>query len=289
VHEGRSGAFLPLAVRPYSAPMSPAEGASDSGLTVEQYAGISAAIADGYPLDAVLANEGLAPKAWPEADTTWKQRLVGDPATFESYRARLGEAEDWLGRKVTPLDDDLAAWMGFLGAYGAHTAPFDLLGGLGLGTGDLGRLQRRWQKRLASDEELAKQAAELAKKKPSAVGLGHRSALALATCPPRPGRAPIPSPARADRASLRPEIAAPGTPPPCARCRASRCRGVARAYAAPSSKLSCPVGSRALPRGSGSVLTPRWDRIFFTTAGSMMVAITRIFPAHRGHRIASTP
>ena len=142
---------------------------SPEGLTVEQYAGISAAIADGYPLDAVLANEGLAPKAWPGEDTAWKLKLVDDPATFESYRAKLGEAEDWLGRKVTPLDDDLAAWMGFLGAYGAHQAPFDLLGGIGLGMGDLGRLQRRWTKRLATDDELAKQAAELAKTKPTAL------------------------------------------------------------------------------------------------------------------------
>jgi hypothetical protein len=146
--------------------MSPAGSASASDLTVEQYAGISAAIAEGYPLDAVLANEGLAPKAWPGEDTAWKQKLVADPATFESYRAKLGEAEDWLGREVTPLDDDLAAWMGFLGAYGAHQAPFDLLGGLGLKMGDLGRLQRRWQKRLATDEALAKQAVELAKQKP---------------------------------------------------------------------------------------------------------------------------
>ena len=145
--------------------MSPAGG----DLTVEQYAGISAAIADGYPLDAILANEGMALKAWPDADIAWKQRLVADPTTFESYRAKLGEAEDWLGRKVTPLDEDLAAWLGFLGAYAAHAAPFDLLVGLGLGMSDLGRLQRRWSKRLAEDQELARQAAELAKSKPSAV------------------------------------------------------------------------------------------------------------------------
>ena len=149
--------------------MSSADRASASDLTVEQYAGISAALADGYPLDAVLENEDLALKAWPDADTAWKQKLVADPTTFESYRARLGEAEDWLGRKVAPLDDDLAAWLGFLGAYGKHTAPFDLLGGLGLGMNDLGRLQRRWDKRLKADQELAKQAEELAKKKPSAV------------------------------------------------------------------------------------------------------------------------
>jgi hypothetical protein len=149
--------------------MSPAGSASASDLTVEQYAGISAAMAEGYPLDAVLANEGLAPKAWPDEDTAWKQKLVAEPATFESYRLKLGEAEDWLGRKVTPLDEDLVAWMGFLGAYTAHPAPFVLLDGLGLKMGDLGRLQRRWQKRLTTDAELAKQAAEVAKQKPNAV------------------------------------------------------------------------------------------------------------------------
>lgn len=149
--------------------MSPAGDASAAGLTVAQYAGIAAAIAEGHPLDAILANEGFAPGAWPGADTTWKLKLVGDPATFDSFRARLGEAEDWLGRAVTPLDDDLAAWMGFLGAYAAHAAPFDLLSGLGLGMSDLGRLQRRWQRRLDGDAELAKQAAELAKQRPSAV------------------------------------------------------------------------------------------------------------------------
>ncbi len=83
--------------------------ASASDLMVEQYAGISAAIAEGYPLDAVLANEGLAPKFWPREDLAWKQKLAAEPAMFDSYRAKLGEAEDWLGRKVTPLDEDLAA------------------------------------------------------------------------------------------------------------------------------------------------------------------------------------
>jgi hypothetical protein len=149
--------------------MSSADSAAAFDLTVEQYAGISAALVDGYPLDAVLENEDLALTAWPEADLAWKQRLVAEPATFESYRVRLGEAEDWLGRKVAPLDDDLAAWLGFLGAYAGHAAPFDLLGGLGLGMNDLGRLQRRWDRRLKADDELAKQAAELAKKKPTAV------------------------------------------------------------------------------------------------------------------------
>src|SRR5690606_28580279 len=83
---------------------------------------------------------------------------------FKAYRDKLAFAEDWLGREVSPLDADIAAWMGFLGAYGADGSPFDLLGGLGLGMNDLSRLSRKWKKRLAEDEKLRKQAAELAKK-----------------------------------------------------------------------------------------------------------------------------
>ena len=181
--------------------MSPADSASASELTVEQYAGISAALTDGFPLEAVLENEGLEPKDWPGADTAWKQKIVGDPATFASYRARLGEAEDWLGRKVAPLDDDLAAWLGFLGAYAKHAAPFDLLGGLGLGMNDLGRLQRRWHQRLEADQELAKQAAELAKKKPSAIPKVSAAKGVLKPFPWSKQRAPRrPSPAEAKAA-----------------------------------------------------------------------------------------
>jgi hypothetical protein len=58
-------------------------------------------------------------------------------------------------------------------------------------------------------------------------------------------------------------------------------------YAAPKSKLSCPVGSRA--RGSGTVRMPRCERIFLTAKGSVSLAMTRIFLSHFGQRSASKP
>jgi hypothetical protein len=140
--------------------------ASPGDISVEQYAGISAAIADQFPLAEILANEEIPPARWPDVDMAWKLQLVEDPATFAAYRVKLGEAEDFLHRKVTPLEDDLPAWLGFLGAYSAHKAPFELLGGMGLRMNDMARLQRRWSKRMAEDAELSKQAAELARKKP---------------------------------------------------------------------------------------------------------------------------
>jgi hypothetical protein len=139
------------------------------GLTLEQYAGITAALAEGFALPAVLANEGLEPAAWPGADAAWKTRLAEDGAEgalFAAYREKRGLAEDHLSRKVDPIDSDLGAWMSFLRAWGDHPSPFDLLGGAGLGMNDMARLQRRWAQRLAQDAALQKQAADLAKKGP---------------------------------------------------------------------------------------------------------------------------
>ncbi|MEO7331669.1 MAG: hypothetical protein ABI193_24050 [Minicystis sp.] len=138
-------------------------------ISVEQYAGITAALADDLPLDAILDNEGLDPPAWKPVDAVWKQRLAEGGASsplFTTFLARRSEAEDILARKVRPLDDDLAAWTTFLQAYGAHASPFDLLAAQGLGLPDLSRLQRRWSRRLTADQELSRKAAELAAKAP---------------------------------------------------------------------------------------------------------------------------
>ena len=60
-------------------------------------------------------------------------------------------------------------------------------------------------------------------------------------------------------------------------------------YAASKWKLCCPVGSRARARGSGSVRTPRWVRIFFAVPGSVTVARRRIRASHLGQRRESKP
>lgn len=139
------------------------------GLTLEQYAGITAALAEGHPLPAILANEGLPPDAWPAADIAWKARLAEDGVegpVFAQFRDKRAVAEDWLARKVDPIDSDLGAWMSFLRAFSEHEAPFDLLTGAGLGMNDIARLGRRWGQRLAEDAALQKQAAEIGKKGP---------------------------------------------------------------------------------------------------------------------------
>jgi hypothetical protein len=106
-------------------------------VTLEGYAGITAAVGDGFALAEALANEGVDPGGWPGADAGWKLLLAADGADgpiFGAFRAKLAEAEDWLSRRVLPIDAELGAWMGFLRAYGAgraargHGAPRERLG-----------------------------------------------------------------------------------------------------------------------------------------------------------------
>ena len=141
------------------------------GVALEQYAGVLAALDEGFALDPVLANEALTPAAWRSAEKAWKARLAkaGQASPlFTAFRSRRAEAEDWLARPAPPLDGDLSAWVGFLRAYAASPAPFALLEGKGLGLNDMARLQRRWEKALAGDAELARKAAALAAEGPAA-------------------------------------------------------------------------------------------------------------------------
>lgn len=142
------------------------------GVTLEQYAGVSAAIIEGFPLPTVLESEGLDARAWPRASLGWSQRLAKDGAggpLATAYRDTLAFARGWLGRRVAPLDDDLGAWMAFLNAWSAHPAPFDLLAQMDISPSDVTRIQGAWAQRLEKDEALQKQALDLAKKKRSAV------------------------------------------------------------------------------------------------------------------------
>ena len=146
-----------------TAPNPPAE--TLHGLSLEQVTGIDVAIAEGFPLDAVLAHEQVSPADWPRAEMAWKERIASDGASgpiFAEYAAKRATAEDCLARGVAPIDEDLEAWMGFLRAYGAQPAPAEWMASLGLGMNDLARLQRRWARRLKQDEALAKRARELA-------------------------------------------------------------------------------------------------------------------------------
>ncbi|WP_437956179.1 hypothetical protein WME76_32645 [Sorangium sp. So ce119] len=137
------------------------------GVSLTQFAAVSAALAEGFALPAVLAVEGIAPASWPGADAAWKVRLVDESqkegkGLFASYESRLAAAEDRLGRRISPLEADLTAWTSFLKAYSSHPSPFELLGGLQLRVSDVSRLSRLWARRMAGSTELQDRATELA-------------------------------------------------------------------------------------------------------------------------------
>lgn len=136
------------------------------GLGVEQYAGVTAALAEGFALDQILANEQLDPALWHATDSAWKRQLAIDGvqggSLFNAYRAKREVAEDCLARKVAPLEEDLAAWLSFLDAWAKSPEPDAMLSRSGLNTNDLSRLKRRWSKRMEEDRARAVEAAKLA-------------------------------------------------------------------------------------------------------------------------------
>jgi hypothetical protein len=140
------------------------------GVAIEQYAAVNAALAEPFPLPDVLAVEGLSPDAWSDIETGWTKHLVEDARAagelLATYRRALAAAEDRLSRRVSPLDDDPAAWVSFLAAFSANPSPKELLDTLGIGMNDLSRLQRRWARRIEEAPSVEKQIVELQKKAP---------------------------------------------------------------------------------------------------------------------------
>ncbi|MGK3999922.1 hypothetical protein [Sorangium sp. So ce1024] len=135
--------------------------AASEAISLAQYAAVRAAVTEGFPLADVLAVEGLTPRAFARADLTWKQRLAAELEQLATYERELAHAEDWLDRQVEPLAEDTAAWAGFLAAFGAHPAPFELLQQSGLGMNDVARLRRRWARRAEEDAKVGELIAEL--------------------------------------------------------------------------------------------------------------------------------
>lgn len=167
------------------------------GVSLDQYAGVTAALAEGLPLPDVLREEQIPPDAWPQADAAWKVRIARDGTSgllFAAYAAQRAVAEDILARAVAPIDADLRAWMSFLQAYGAHPSPPEMLTAAGLGLNDLSRLQRRWARRMAEDAKLPAEAAEIAAKGPGPLPPLRVEKAAWKRFPWSKGAAPPPTP-----------------------------------------------------------------------------------------------
>jgi hypothetical protein len=208
-------------------------------LTIAQYAGIHAALADGFTLDEVLEQEGIPDWRWPGLDLELADTITNDPDAFSAYGTYLTQAEDWLRRTIDPLDSDVAAWTGFVAAYKDRGER--LLLDHRLMPADVGRLQRAWRRRFDQDASLRRHAAELTKKPPPAPAQLQVGALvlrrfpwsagaeqakqmraieppaSLVNTPRKPRRAAAPAPAAArppERALRSPPTQAAAVPPP---------------------------------------------------------------------------
>lgn len=178
------------------------------GVSLARYAGIQAALALGFPLRDVLANERLSGKKWERCRAAWAGRLAREghgSALSSAFQDKLAEATRWLGRTVTPLEEDLSAWIGFLGAYAAEESPSALLDRLGLRGDDVQRLVRAWKRRTDGDESLAKKARDLLAKDLRIVPAVQVGAARLRPFPWSPG------PEQAPRSE--PVLRAPPAPP----------------------------------------------------------------------------
>jgi hypothetical protein len=131
------------------------------GVPLAQYARVQAAIAEPFPLDEVLADFGLKKRVWNRAEKTWGELLATDPTLLDTYRRELDAAVDELARRVRPIDEDPAAWLSFLDAYGREPEPFVWLERHDLGMNDLARLKRQWDRRVAEDAGLAQRLPDL--------------------------------------------------------------------------------------------------------------------------------
>ena len=138
-----------------------------SSVTLPLYAAVQAAVTEGFARPEVLAIEGISEGAWAAAELGYRRRLSADESARAEYREALAGAEDRLSRRVSPLAEDIAAWVAFLDAYSAHPAPFELLQKSRLGLNDVSRLGRIWARRIEEDPELPRAIAEI-RKRPAA-------------------------------------------------------------------------------------------------------------------------
>lgn len=137
-----------------------------AGVTLEGYAGVSAAVADEIPLDDVLKQEGITADAWSTAKLKWTELIAESPDLQVSFRRAYAKAEDTLTRKIHPVDSDVMAYIGLNAMVRESKNLMEGLKGLGLRPADLGRLARAWRKKAKSDPEVAKVLADTSSSAP---------------------------------------------------------------------------------------------------------------------------
>lgn len=145
-----------------------------AGLELEQFAGVVVAVEVGVPLGEVLQQEQIDPANWPAAERAWRETIADRAELHVEYMKKRRQAEDALARTVEPLEEDVSAWVGLLGALAVADEPDQVVQTLGITMTDVGRLGRHWKRKAEKDTKLATQMSELAGKAvaPSKVTVG---------------------------------------------------------------------------------------------------------------------
>lgn len=126
-----------------------------AGLRLEQIVGVSVAVLEGHPLEAVLAREAIEPATFQRAEPLARARVVDDTTALAVWARLEAEAEDALARATPPLDRDPATWGAFaawLSAQHGQPSRAAALARMGLNPNDLSRLRRLWHRRALTDE-----------------------------------------------------------------------------------------------------------------------------------------
>jgi hypothetical protein len=71
-----------------------------------QFAAVTAALAEGFPLRAVLSVEGLDAARWAAADRAWTERLDQDPALLSRYQTSYAAAQSRLLSRDEPAPEE---------------------------------------------------------------------------------------------------------------------------------------------------------------------------------------
>ena len=180
-----------------------------AGVSLTLYAAVHAAVSEGFPLEVVLEHEHLDPEEWYRADAAWAQHFMasveGDHALVDEYDRRVLEAQERFRRRVSPIDEDLVAWLDLVRGMSDASDPRAFLAELRLPRNDLVRVHRRWGERFETDEAVRKQAAEVLQQEPGPLPVLD---LEPAKLPPpvreRPPRPSAPPPASSPESAVAP-------------------------------------------------------------------------------------
>ncbi|MGE0322229.1 MAG: hypothetical protein AB7K71_00345 [Polyangiaceae bacterium] len=126
-------------------------------LTLDQYARVSQALAlHRMAPDQVFAAEQITAEQWETLKAPLELRIAeSDPES--DLLSELSDASQrallWLKRSLPPLDQDVAAWFGFLRAYSESAEPRVLLSRAGLTEVDLMTLHQFWAKQIEDADQ----------------------------------------------------------------------------------------------------------------------------------------